>query len=110
MLDAAKHAGHMRGVVSHLIPEGVTHLQYAHEAVLFLKLEGNNIANLKFLLICFEILLGLKINFLKSEVLVLGASPQEQARVANMFNCQLGAFPLAYLGFPMADRKLTMLD
>jgi hypothetical protein len=68
------------------------------------------IAKLKILLNAFEILSGLKINFLKSEVIVVGASPSEQARVANALNCKEGAFPFTYLGFSMADRSLTMAD
>lgn len=75
-----------------------------------LQLDDVGITNLKFLLICFEIMSGLKINFLKSEVLVMGASKQEQTRVANMPNCKEGSFPFTYLGFPIADRKLTLAD
>jgi hypothetical protein len=63
-----------------------------------------SIANLKFLLICFEILSVLKINFLKSEVIVMGVSQEEQTRVAHALNCREGAFPFTYLGFLMADR------
>jgi hypothetical protein len=77
---------------------------------LLLALDYSCIANLKFLLIAFEILLGLKINFLKSEVIVMGAPPSEQARVAHALNCKEGAFPFTYLGFLMADRALTMTD
>jgi hypothetical protein len=77
---------------------------------LLLALDDLNIANLKFLLIAFEILSGLKINFLKSEVIVTRASPSEQTRVANALNCKEGAYPFTYLGFPMADRALTMAD
>jgi hypothetical protein len=54
--------------------------------------------------------LGLKINFFKSEVLVLGTSIQEQTGVANMLNYQTGSFPLTYLGFLITDRKLTKVD
>jgi hypothetical protein len=75
-----------------------------------LALDDVCIANLKFILIAFEILSGLKINFLKSEIIVMGASPAEQTRVANALNCKEGAFPFTYLGFPMADRALTMSD
>jgi hypothetical protein len=66
--------------------------------------------NVKFLLLCFELLSGLKINFLKSEVIVMGAEQDEQARVANALNCRVGSFPLTYLGFPISDRKLTIAD
>jgi hypothetical protein len=77
---------------------------------LLLALDYSCIANLKFLLIAFEILLGLKINFLKSEVIVMGAPPSEQARVAHALNCKEGAFPFTYLGFLMADRALMTAD
>jgi hypothetical protein len=30
--------------------------------------------------------------------------------VANALNCKEGGFPFTYLGFPMADRALTMSD
>jgi hypothetical protein len=72
MIDVASRVGHIKGVVSHLIQGGVTHLQYADDAILLLELEDNSLANLKFLLIAFELLSGLKINFLKSEVIVIG--------------------------------------
>jgi hypothetical protein len=96
--------------VSHLVDNGVTHLQYADDTILLIELDDSAIANLKFILICFEILSGLTINFSKSEVIVTGVSHLEQARVARMFNCKEGKFPLSYLGFPIADRKLTIAD
>jgi hypothetical protein len=110
MLDAAACAGHLRGVVPHLIQGGVTHLQYVDDTILLLDLDDVSIANLQFILIAFEILSGLKINYLKSEVIVMGALPSEQARVAQALNCKEGKFPFTYLGFPMSDRTLTMAD
>lgn len=50
ILDKARAAGHLRGVVAHLIPGGgVTHLQYADD--IMITVEGSNldIVNLKFL-------------------------------------------------------------
>ena len=64
------------------------------------------ITNLKFILLCFENMSGLRINFHKSEVVVLGASPEEQLRVAQMLNCKQGSFPFTYLGLPISDRAL----
>jgi hypothetical protein len=72
--------------------------------------EDLSIANLKFILICFELLSGLKINYHKSEVVVMGVDAQEQARVANLLNFREGAFPFRYLGFPMSDKKHTIAD
>jgi hypothetical protein len=66
------------------------------------------IANLKFLLMCFEDMSGLKINYHKSEVVVMGASELRKQQVADWLNCKRGAFPFIYLGLPISDRKLTM--
>jgi hypothetical protein len=57
---------------------------------------------------CFEDMSGLKINFHKSEVIVLDAQAEEQASIANKFNCKQGAFPFIYLGLPISDRKLSL--
>jgi hypothetical protein len=110
MLDHASSVGHIKGLVSHLVDNGVTHLQYADGTILLIELDDLAIANLKFILICFEILSGLKINFYKSEVIVTGVSQLEQARVARMFNYKEGRFPLSYLVFPIADKKITIAD
>ena len=66
------------------------------------------ITNLKFLLLCFEDMSGLKINFYKSEVFVLDQHVSEQRRIAKLFNCKLGSFLFTYLGLPISDRKLTV--
>jgi hypothetical protein len=59
-----------------------------------------DIANLKFLLLCFESMSGLRINFHKSEVMVLGTTNFESQRIANMLNCKLWApSPLPTLVF-----------
>ena len=68
------------------------------------------IANLKLLLLCFENMSGLKINFDKSEVVVTGVTGVEMRRVANMLNCKLGTFPIKYLGLPVSDRRLCVAD
>jgi hypothetical protein len=64
------------------------------------------IANLKFLLLCFENMSGLKINFEKSEIMVTGVDPGEERRVADMLNCKLGTLPMRYMGLSVSDRPL----
>lgn len=66
--------------------------------------------NLKFLLLFFESISGLKINFAKSEVLVMGTSNDEAVRVANLLNCQLGSFPFKYLGIPISSSEVPKKD
>ncbi|XP_073360357.1 uncharacterized protein [Aegilops tauschii subsp. strangulata] len=49
---------------------------------------------------------GLKINFDKSEVVVLGYSEAEQHRIADNLNCRLASFPISYLGMPLAESRI----
>lgn len=74
----------------------------------FILVEHNDwcITNYKFLLPCFGALFGLKINFLKSNVILTGASDEEACRVANFLNCNLGSFPFKYLRLPISPSKL----
>ena len=52
------------------------------------------IKNLNFLLYCFEWMSGLKINYHKSEMFVLGAEQEEQQTIANWLNCKVGHMPM----------------
>jgi hypothetical protein len=103
-------SGHIHGVIPHLLPGGITHLKYADETMILIQKDDLSITNLKFLLFCFKLLSGLKINYHKSEVIVMGVTPQERAKVACLLNCQEGKFPFKYLGFTMSDKKLTIVD
>jgi hypothetical protein len=66
ILSRASAAGHVQGVVPHLIPVGVTHLQYADDTMIMIEPTRVGVANLKLLLLCFENMSGLKINFSKA--------------------------------------------
>jgi hypothetical protein len=110
ILSKARVAGHIDGVVPHLIPGGVSHLQYADDTMILLQNTDCGIRNLKFILLCFELLSGMKINFHKSEVIVMGVAPEEKESVARLLNCKHGSFPFTYLGFTMSDHKLSIAD
>jgi hypothetical protein len=110
MISKANAAGHVKGVVSHLIPGGVTHLQFTDDTLLLIEPSDLGIANLKLLLLSFENMSGLKINLSKSEVVIVGTPDAERARMANLLNCRLGAFPITYLGLPVSDKVLRISD
>lgn len=76
MLDRARMAGEIKGLASNLIEGGLTHLQYADDTIIFLDLDDDSISNAKFILYCFENMSGLRINYQKSEVYVLGWVPK----------------------------------
>lgn len=106
IMERAAAQGKIKGVLSHLIPEGITHIQYADDTILMAEGDDNSILHLKFILYCFEWLSGLKINYHKSEVYFFGANEDEQTRIANMLNCQIGTLPIRYLGIKISDVKL----
>jgi exonuclease III len=108
ILTKANSAGHIAGVVPNLIPGGITHLQYADDTIIMIQDDDQHITNLKFILMCFEDMSGLKINYHKSEVIIMGRSVERQQLVADQLNCKLGEFPFIYLGLPISDRALTM--
>jgi hypothetical protein len=54
---------------------------------------------------------GLKINFEKSEIILIGGDNELAVRYAELFNCQIGFFPLRYLGVPIvAPSRLHVVD
>jgi hypothetical protein len=110
MIARARSAGHIRGVVSHLIPGGVTHLQYADDTMILLDPCEEGISNLKLILLCFEDLSGLKINLSKSEAVVVGRPTVEKIRIGHLLNCNLVDFPITYLGLPVSDKRLHVSD
>ena len=78
----------------HLIEGSISHLQYADDTIIPIQYDELEVSNLKFLLMCFENMSGLKINYHKSEVVVLGHPLEIQDRVAQCLNCKLGSLPM----------------
>ena len=106
LLRKATEAGHIKGVLGHLIPGRISHLQYADDTLLLFQPDLHSVATIKALLISFELMSGLKINFSKSEVIVTGVSEDEALRVSQLLNCSSGSFPFKYLGLPISPDKL----
>lgn len=72
IFDKAKAAGHLKGVVCHLIPGGVSQLQYADNTMLLFEPDTHSITTIKLILLAFEAMSGMKINFHKCEVIPMG--------------------------------------
>jgi hypothetical protein len=106
LLRKAANVGMIKGVMSHLILEGITHIQDADDTILMVDGEDSSIVNMKLILYCFEWMLGLKINYHKSEAYIFRMEQDDKRRIANMLNCQLGELPIKYLGIPLDPTKL----
>jgi hypothetical protein len=110
LIERAKLAREFDGVVSHLIDEGLSILQYADDTIIFVDHDLEKAKNLKVLLCAFEKLLGLKINFHKSEMYCFGVAKEWENEYSAVFGCQSGSFPFKYLGILMHYRKLSNRD
>ena len=106
MLERAASAGHISPIISHLLPQGITHLQYVDDMTIMVELNDACVAHLKFILLCFEALSGLEINFSKSEVIVTSVSDDGALMVSRLLNYSLGSFPFKYLGLPISPFHL----
>ena len=76
-------------------------LQFPDDTVLCISHDPDKAINLKLLLYSFELMTGLKINYMKSEVFLVGGDNDIATLYSNMFGCQVGKLPLKYLGVPV---------
>jgi hypothetical protein len=110
MVENAQEKKLFTGLISHIMPNGVAILQYADDTIVFLKHDVEGARNLKLLLYMYEMMAGLKINFNKSEILVINDDSNWGEVYADIFNCQIGTFPIKYLGVPVSPSRLPVRD
>lgn len=60
------------------------------------------------IMICFEIVSGLKVNFSKSELIGVGLDEEQVGPLANLMGCKVGALPASYLGLPLCVGKIPL--
>ncbi|KAK1698102.1 hypothetical protein QYE76_014799 [Lolium multiflorum] len=84
--------------------------EYADNTMILIEPTTRGVANLKFILMCYENMSGLTINYNKSEAVVTGVSDSGKLRVANGLNCKLGSLPMHYLGLPVSNKALFVAD
>jgi hypothetical protein len=85
-------------LISNLIPLGIDILQYADDTIICLDHDLEKVRNMTLLLYIYEQISGLKINFEKSEVLLLGGDDEVELKYVDIFNCNTVSFTLEYLG------------
>ena len=71
------------------------HLLY--NTLIFCGDENEQIGYLRCVLLCFEAVSGLKINFGKSEMVLVG-DVHEIERLASLLGCKISTLPLKFLG------------
>jgi hypothetical protein len=98
MVRKAQNENLIMGLASNIILKGVVLLQYADDTIVCLQNNIDYARNMKLLLYFYEMMSGLKINFSKSEVITIHGDDQLDMLYADLFNCQIGRFPLKIPG------------
>jgi hypothetical protein len=97
------------GLADHIVENGIAVLQYADDTIICLKHDIEGARNMKLLLCMYELMSGLKIIFTKSEILTIKWEGWDR-KYAKIFNCQVGMFPIKYLGVPVSPSRLHVSD
>jgi hypothetical protein len=87
----------IRGLIPELVEGGYLIYNMLEDTIIFMEVDIQNITHVKFLLYCFENMFGLKINYHKNKVIVLGAYKEESAQIDDILNCREGKLPITYL-------------
>ncbi|XP_026399408.1 uncharacterized protein LOC113295273 [Papaver somniferum] len=86
------------------VAEGSTVVSIADDTQIFLDVDTSHVENLRILLLSFEQLTGLKINFAKSEIFGVGYTG-DIAQFSSILGCYNSVLPTKYLGLPMGDKS-----
>ena len=98
LIKRAKDDGQIRGVIPHLVDDGLSILQYADDTILFLDHDIEQAKNMKLLLSVFEQMSGLKINFHKSEIFCYGQAKEFEEEYIQLLDAMLVSIPLDIWG------------
>jgi len=86
----------------------VSHLQYADDTLCIGKATVENLWAMKAILRGFEMVSGLKINFLKSSLIGVNVREDFMEMACNFLNCSRGSIPFIYLGLPVGANGRSM--
>jgi hypothetical protein len=87
----------------------ISQLQFADDTLIIGEKSLANIRSMSVVLILFEEVLGLKVNFHKSKLTAVNVSDLWLYEATRIMNCIMGTIPFVYLGLPIGgdDRRLS---
>jgi hypothetical protein len=109
MITKAKQHGYIKGL-GNFEGDNLVNLNFADDTLIFLTADTKIVDAFKMLLIWFENLSGLKINYTKSEFIPLNLSESEGTQLANILGCKIASLLITYLGVPLHWHKLRNKD
>lgn len=91
---------HLRGGMS------VSFIQFADDSIFMVKAEIEDLQNLRCLLLIMETATGLKVNWSKSTLSLVGNSHNMES-LAVVLECEVKALPITYLGLPLGAKTFS---
>lgn len=81
----------------------MSYLQFADDTLIFSSDSLHSMQNIKRILLCFELVSGLKVNFYKSSIVGVGVGVAAHTCnfTAQLLRCKQDQLPLIYLGLPI---------
>jgi len=98
MMNGAQKNKLITSLVPEYVENGIAILQYVDDTILCIQDSKEQTTNLKYLLYLYEIMSGLKINFSKSEVIMISQDTNKTMEYVDTFNCSMGKWLIKYLG------------
>jgi hypothetical protein len=93
MLDKASGEGLVCGFLGQFRRGGILSLQYADDTLLFSICDNKALRNLKCIMVLFEKVSGIRINFHKSEFIPMNLEIERIHEITHTLNCHVGNFP-----------------
>ena len=90
----------------------VSHLQFADDTLIIAEKSWANARAMRAILMLFEAISGLKVNFTKSQLFVVNVHLSWLTEAALVLKCKVGSLPFVYLGLPIGGdaRRLSFWD
>ena len=110
MLSKTAEQDLIKGLLPDFKPGGIISLQYADDTILFSDTDEYFLKNLKCILVWFEKISGMRINYHKSELIPVNLDVDVTHMVSHIFCCPIGSFPITYLGVPLYFDKIRRED
>jgi len=90
----------------------VSHLQFADDTLILGDKSWANIRAMRAILLLFQSLSGLKVNFSKSYLVGVNVASSWLSEAAMVLNCRVGIIPFLYLGMPIGgnSRRLSFWE
>ena len=79
-------------------PFVVSHLQFADDTLILGEKSWANVRGMRVVLLLFESLSGLKVNFMKSQLVGVNVAGSWLSKAAMVLNCRVGSLPFSIWG------------